>query len=169
VKVEVDTKALDSIAQRLKDKPLFQKAMEPVFKQAVYEYKALAFSDAPNKTGKMANSIEVVFTGDPKLNADVGILKDGGFLGMKKPTVWVYSQYVYFGTKSSEKPIMPTERKCLFFEPSGGGGKIFRGSAKHKGQSANPFLHKTYQRNLPEMIKTLEDGLEEIINMETKV
>jgi HK97 gp10 family phage protein len=159
VKIDIDAKTLDSIAQRLKDKPLFQKAMSPVFHDAVMDYKALAFSDAPNKTGQLARSIATMFYGENRLNADVGILDRS----------CPYAKFVYFGTKDSPNPILPKVKKALFFQPSGGGGKIFRGSAKHKEQKANPFLLNTWNRNTPEFVKTLEDGLEDTINMETKV
>jgi HK97 gp10 family phage protein len=158
VRVDIDSSELVSIAHKLKDKPLFQKAMEPVFHDAIMDYKALAFSDAPNDKGQLARSIHQMFYGENRLNAEVGILDRS----------CPYAKFVYFGTKDSPNPILPKVKKALFFEPKGGGGFIFRGSAKHKGQKANPFLLNTWNRNYPEFVRTLNEGLTEIIEMETK-
>jgi HK97 gp10 family phage protein len=166
VRVDIDSSELVSIAHKLKDKPLFQKAMEPVFHDAIMDYKALAFSDAPNDKGQLARSIHQMFYGENKLNAEVGILDRS----------CPYAKFVYFGTKDSPNPIRPKNInpktgkifRSLFFEPVKNGGFIFRGSAKHKGQKANPFLLNTWNRNYPEFVKTLNEGLTEIIEMETK-
>jgi hypothetical protein len=63
---------------------------------------------------------------------------------------------------------LPKEKKALFFQPNGASGFIFRTSAKHKGQKANPFLLNTWNRNYPDFVKLLNEGLTEIIEMETK-
>lgn len=166
MQVDIDSSELISIAHKLKDKPLFQKAMEPVFFGAISEYRSLAFSDAPNDTGQLSKSIATYFYGENRLNAEVGILDRS----------CPYAKFVYFGIKDSPNPIRPKNTnpktgkvfRSLFFEPKGGGGYIFRGSAKHKGQKANPFLLNTWNRNYPDFVKLLNEGLTEIIEMETK-
>lgn len=160
MRMATDTQALEAIARRLKDDDHLQKQMTPIFQDAVQEFKAVAFQQAPRSKfqgGQLAESIAIKYNANP-LIASVGILDK----------TCPYAKYVYFGTRDSAKPILPKVKKALFFAPGGTGDKIFRGSAKHKGQRANPFLMKSWDSNYPEFVKTLGDGMETILNEDTK-
>lgn len=161
MRMEADTKALESIARKLNNTPHLRNAMVPVFRDAVMDYKAIAFSQAPEGKflgGTLAKSIAIQYDSTDQLKATVGILDKA----------CPYAKFVYFGTKDSAKPILPKTKKALFFAPGGSGDKIFRGSAKHKGQKANPFLKISWDNNYPKFVKTLGEGLEMILEEETK-
>lgn len=157
MRMATDTQALEAIARRLKDDEHLQEKMTPIFQDAVQEFKAVAFQQAPSQGGQLAESIAIRYEQN-EFRASVGILDK----------TCPYAKYVYFGTRDSAKPILPKVKKALFFAPGGSGDKIFRVSAKHKGQRANPFLMNSWDSNYPEFVKTLGDGMETILNEDTK-
>jgi len=160
MRMSTDTKALADISRKLKNSPDLVKSFVPVFKQATNEYKAVAFQQAPRskgiENGQLAESIAVRFGKAENLEATVGILDKS----------CPYAKFVYFGTRDSAKPIRPKTKKALFFQPKGGGDFIFRGSAKHKGQRANPFLMLSWDSNYGNFVKTLGDGFKMLLEKE---
>lgn len=154
MRVDVDYSDLTTLAKRLRDKPELQREIAPHFKVMSEDYFALARADAPNKTGRLANSIIQTFPSP--------LTSVTGSNGSVK-----YFDMVYLGTRPHE--IKPRNKKALAFSPRGSADEIVRKSVMHPGTKPNPFLFRTWLYNAKKFVKQIESAMVSVIEKETKV
>jgi hypothetical protein len=151
MQVTIDTSDLQVLAKRLSDKPELQKAIAPYFETQSQELFALAFSDAPNRTGHLSRSLELSFP--TPLTSVIGTN------GSCK-----YFDFVYLGTRPHK--IEAKNKKSLAF---GSPDAILRKSVMHPGTKPNPFLYRTWLYNAKDFVDAMESAYVKVLDKETKV
>jgi len=174
MQVTIDTSDLQVLAKRLSDKPELQKAIAPYFETQSQELFALAFSDAPNKTGHLSRSLELSFPSPlTSIIGTNGSCKyfDFVYLGTRPHKIEAKQRVIFkrVTTNLFGKGMVTYNRRYYSSLSFGSPDAILRKSVMHPGTKPNPFLFRTWLYNAKEFTDAMESAYVKVLDKETKV